>query len=179
MATKRPSKFASLSPHARALRKQKVLRRMAEHGCLAFAARESNISLTTLKNWRRDDAEFAEQLENARAEAAEGLELEARRRGVDGIERPVFHRGKIVGHVRDYSDSLLAMLLRGSNPAKYGNRPSDVNVFSQTNIQHQQNEPGAPHVEIGPERQAMLTRLRMILLEACPESRADTGTRPI
>ncbi|MCB9852655.1 MAG: hypothetical protein H6819_06140 [Phycisphaerales bacterium] len=127
--------------------------------------------MSTLKNWRRADAEFAEKLESARAEAADTLELEARRRAVDGVERPVFHKGEIVGHTREYSDSLLAMLLRGSNPAKYGNRSSDVNVYSQTNIHNQRNEPGSPQVEVGPERQAMLKRLRSIIWEACPESR--------
>ncbi|HRW52646.1 MAG TPA: hypothetical protein P5081_07145, partial [Phycisphaerae bacterium] len=120
MAVYAPSKFTSLSPHARALRKKKVLRRVAAHGCFAIACREAGISATTLKNWRRADPEFAEALEVSRAEAAELLEMEAHRRAVKGVKEPVYHQGKVVGHVRKYSDALLTTLLKGANPEKYG-----------------------------------------------------------
>jgi hypothetical protein len=47
------------------------------------------------------------------------LESEARRRAVDGVDEPVFHKGRICGTVRKYSDALLMFLLRGNAPEKY------------------------------------------------------------
>ena len=47
------------------------------------------------------------------------IEQEARRRAVDGYDRPVFQGGKLVGVVRVYSDQLTAMLLRGRRPQIY------------------------------------------------------------
>ena len=44
---------------------------------------------------------------------------EADRRAVEGVEKPVFWRGKTVGHIREYSDSLLALQLKANNPDKY------------------------------------------------------------
>jgi hypothetical protein len=44
------------------------------------------------------------------------IEQEARRRPIDGYDRPIFQGGKKVGVVRMYSDQLAAMLLRGRRP---------------------------------------------------------------
>jgi hypothetical protein len=41
------------------------------------------------------------------------IEQEARRRAVEGYDRPVFQRGELAGLERVYSDMLLALLLRG------------------------------------------------------------------
>jgi hypothetical protein len=44
------------------------------------------------------------------------IEQEARRRAVEGYDRPVFQRGELAGLERVYSDMLLALLLRGRRP---------------------------------------------------------------
>ena len=49
-------------------------------------------------------------------------EDEADRRAVEGTLRPVFHKGNICGHVREYSDSLLAIQLKAGNPDRYADR---------------------------------------------------------
>ena len=50
----------------------------------------------------------------------EALEDEAFQRVVEGMEKPIFQKGKQVGVVRQRSDRLLAFLLAAFGPAKYG-----------------------------------------------------------
>ena len=55
----------------------------------------------------------------AREEACDALEAEARRRAVEGVRKPVYYRGEIVGTVKEYSDTLLIFLMKGAMPEKY------------------------------------------------------------
>ena len=55
----------------------------------------------------------------ARLQAAED---EAFRRAVEGTEEPVYHKGKVCGSVRRYSDGLLTLLLKAGDPDKYADR---------------------------------------------------------
>jgi hypothetical protein len=47
------------------------------------------------------------------------MEEEARRRAVEGTKKPIFYRGQVVGHIRDYSDVLLMFLLTAHRPERY------------------------------------------------------------
>ena len=49
-------------------------------------------------------------------------EEEADHRAVDGVEKPVFQQKELVGHVTEYSDSLLIAQLKAGNPEKYADR---------------------------------------------------------
>ena len=49
-------------------------------------------------------------------------EDELHRRAVDGYEKPVFQGGYEVGRIRQFSDSLLALLLKANKPDKYADR---------------------------------------------------------
>lgn len=71
-------------------------------------------------NWRRDDPAFAARWAIAKQMAGDLLEEEADRRGRDGIEVPVFHRGKACGTKRKFSDRLLFARLKAERPAAYG-----------------------------------------------------------
>ena len=46
------------------------------------------------------------------------------RRAVEGVEQPVYQLGKLVGHVREYSDKLLELYLKSHAPEKYMDRQS-------------------------------------------------------
>ncbi len=66
--------------------------------------------------------------EEAREEAADHLEDEARRRAVDGWDEPVYGSGGTgvgtveVGTIRKYDSTLLIFLLKGARPEKYRER---------------------------------------------------------
>jgi hypothetical protein len=59
---------------------------------------------------------FAQAYSNAMEAGTDLIEQEARRRAVEGYDRPVFQRGQLAGLERVYSDMLLALLLRGRRP---------------------------------------------------------------
>ena len=52
----------------------------------------------------------------------DAFQEEAHRRAVQGIEKPVYQGGRLVGTVREYSDTLLIFLLKGLRPERYKER---------------------------------------------------------
>lgn len=80
------------------------------------------VSNRTAYNHRDRDPGFARDWGLAVRMHRAPLELAAYRRGVEGIEEPVYRYGKQVGTRRLYSDALLKMLLAGDKPRKYGRR---------------------------------------------------------
>ena len=56
---------------------------------------------------------------DARVEACDLLEAEARRPAVSGVRKPVYYMGDICGTVRECSDTLLIFLMKGAMAEKY------------------------------------------------------------
>jgi hypothetical protein len=69
--------------------------------------------------WRALDAAFAARWTVALQMASDLLEEEADRRGRDGFDVPVFHRGRTCGAKRRYSDGLLLARLKAVRPEAY------------------------------------------------------------
>jgi len=80
---------------------------LAREGDPAFARIEVGISDQTVRKYRRKDADFDAACEDALHSYRKRFIDELVRRGVDGVEKPVFQNGVIVGHVTEYSDKLL------------------------------------------------------------------------
>ena len=94
-----------------------------------LASRESGLSRADVMSLRESDAAFSRAYDDAIGQAAELLEAEAWRRALDGVPVPLMSGGKLVLdgsnspiQVRRYSDSLLALLLRGCKPEKFSTR---------------------------------------------------------
>ena len=93
----------------------------------AWAAQIDTASVYAWRNKseasRRDDGsyvdDFALRWEQAFKDGVDVLEDAAHRRGVHGVERPVYQGGVMVGTVTEYSDTLLALSLRGKRPDRY------------------------------------------------------------
>ena len=68
----------------------------AEIGTITHAAMRAQVDRTTIYRWRDSDPVFAAALDEADLMAAERLEQEARRRAVEGVEKPVWHKGQMV-----------------------------------------------------------------------------------
>ena len=62
-------------------------------GTVTEACRASRIGRRTVYDWLADDEHFARAFDGAREDAADLLEAECRRRGVDGVVEPVYHHG--------------------------------------------------------------------------------------
>ena len=89
---------------------------LAESGLVTSAARAAGIDRSAVYRYRDAHPDFAEKWEHALETAADHLEAEAIRRGVDGWEEPVYQGGQMVGTIRKYSDNLLIRLLSAKRP---------------------------------------------------------------
>ncbi len=70
---------------------------------------------------------FNQKFREARLRNVDKLKEEAIRRAVDGIDKPVFYKGEIVGYERQYSDGILMRLIE-ANDDRYKRAGSQVNV---------------------------------------------------
>lgn len=102
--------------------KKQFLELFIDTGHIADTCRKLNLHRRTLYHWRVNDPEFMEQFKLAEFVATTILEDEAFRRAVQGIPKPVYQGGKHVGDITEYSDMLLAMLLKARLPQRYKER---------------------------------------------------------
>jgi hypothetical protein len=83
------------------------------------AAEKAGYTVEGVRNWRLREEDFRKRYEEAYECGTNAFEDEVRRRGYAGVNRPVFHKGEVVGHIREYSDSLLMFLLKARKPEVY------------------------------------------------------------
>ena len=95
---------------------------LAECGILSQAAEAAGVDRATVWRRRQDDAEFSAACDQAIDMAADKLEAEARRRALEGVEEPVYQAGQLIGTKTVYSDSLLALLLKGRRKRVFAER---------------------------------------------------------
>jgi hypothetical protein len=119
MANHLPNYYTRFTPKKREL----FLDALAKTGNVQKAAKSAHTTPKTAYNYRHADPDFAAAWAQALDAAYDiVLEPEAMRRALDGVERPVYHQGKKVDTIREYSDTLLIFLLKGGRPAKYRER---------------------------------------------------------
>lgn len=71
---------------------------------------------------RKEDPEFEEAYQDARADGDDVIRAEIKRRGVDGVKVAVYHDGRVVGHKQTYSDNLLMFLAKSRMPTEFGDK---------------------------------------------------------
>ena len=98
------------------------LRQLRGHGLVNTAATAAGVTKRAIDRLRLNDAEFDYACECAIEAAADELELEARRRAVDGIEKGVWYQGEEVGTELHYSDGLLTTLLKAKRADEFAER---------------------------------------------------------
>jgi hypothetical protein len=103
-------------------KKHAFLTAFAECGNISTASKLSGIARSNHYDWMQNDPDYPKLFIDADKEASEKLEAEARRRAVNGVDKPVFYKGQECGAVREYSDTLLIFLLKGALPEKYKER---------------------------------------------------------
>jgi hypothetical protein len=89
---------------------------------IASACRAAGYAVPSVYRWRAGNSAFATRWAEALTLAAELLEEEADRRGRDGFDEPVFHRGRQCGTKRRFSDGLLLARLKAVRPHDYRER---------------------------------------------------------
>lgn len=117
--TKKPSKRVA---NRTAFRKDRFLSKYLRYCAIGKAATAAGISRRQVDRWLTSDSKFAADFKDAQKEALEILEMEARRRAVNGVNKPIFYKGEKCGAVKEYSDTLLICLLKANAPEKYRER---------------------------------------------------------
>lgn len=102
----------------------------------AVACKEADLGYTTVHQWRRDDEEFARAWDDAAEHGIDLLEQEARRRAYEGVDRPVYQGGEMVGVVREYSDTLMTVLLKGRRKRVFSERIEHGGADGAAAIEH-------------------------------------------
>lgn len=115
-------------------RQLEFLSYLADSGLLTDACSLANITASTVRKYRKRDTNFDNACKLAIERSSDKLEMEARRRALEGIDEPVFYQGDVVGYVRKYSDSLLQFLLRGNRPEKFRENSTTVNNINGVSI---------------------------------------------
>ncbi|MEA3002311.1 MAG: hypothetical protein QOH81_1099 [Sphingomonadales bacterium] len=108
-------------------RKAAFLAELSRHGISTRAARAASPHspspsgcLSTFKDERQRDAEFAAAWDDALDMARAEVEHEIYRRAQEGVDEPVYggkYREQVVGTIRRYSDRLLELRARALLPA--------------------------------------------------------------
>ena len=110
------------------LRKQRAfLAAFCRCGGLSKSAQIAGIVLSNHYNWLHEP-EYKAAYAEAQAIAGDYLEEIAWRRAADGVERPVYWQGKVVGYITEYSDGLIKFLLKGAKPTRYRD---NIDITSQ------------------------------------------------
>lgn len=109
-------------------KRAEFLRLLANGHTVKHAAAAVGLARGTFYKLRDRDEGFKAEWNEAQEAGTQTLEQEARRRAVEGVKRPVYQHGALVGHVREYSDTLLIFLLKARRPEVYRER---MDVTSQ------------------------------------------------
>jgi hypothetical protein len=99
--------------------RERFLKHLAQYGNVSKAAVAAGVSRKYVYTQREADAEFSQAWADAIDQAGDVMEAEAWRRAVKGTKKPVYQSGALVGHVQEYSDTLLIFLLKAARPDKF------------------------------------------------------------
>ncbi len=103
-------------------KKVEFLADFRQHGNITTACETVHIERNTYYRWMEHDERFALGVNVALEESIDRMEKEALRRGLVGVEKPVYQGGREVGKIQEYSDTLLIFMMKGARPGKYRER---------------------------------------------------------
>ncbi len=101
-----------------AKKRETFLSMLAEGWSVTKACRAIGISRRCAYDHRSADADFAAEWDAAWEEGGDVIEDEMLRRAVEGVEKPVYQGGVLVGLVQEYSDTLMIFALKGRKPGE-------------------------------------------------------------
>lgn len=104
------------------------LKLLAREPNVSKAARGAGLQPSACYARRARDAEFRREWDEAINEAVDVIEAELHRRAVDGVEKPVYFKGEVVGYVREFSDPLMALYVKRWRPEYRERSTVDMNA---------------------------------------------------
>lgn len=150
-------------------RQQEFIERLAETGSVRAACRAMGVNDTTIYRLRRhpEADSFRKAWEAALDIGIAKIEDVAMDRAMNGVEVPVYHRGKLVGSRRVYNDRLLMFLLRNRAPERFAvdaaRRPNAIGQNEMKRMKKQWRKEWEAE-EYGPENeQEVLDNIDVII----------------
>lgn len=95
---------------------------LAKTGQVTHASDVAKIDRRYAYRLRESDAEFAERWDQALETYADAIEAAAYQRAVEGTDKGVYYLGDLVATEKQYSDSLLALMLKAKRRREYGDQ---------------------------------------------------------
>lgn len=99
--------------------REAFLSALREGASVSAAAKKAGVGRSTVYEWRNADDDFARAWDDAYETGTDAIEDEAKRRAVEGTDKPIFYKGAQVATVKEYSDTLLMQQLNARRPEKY------------------------------------------------------------
>jgi hypothetical protein len=99
-----------------------------------LAATAANVSMKKVSSWRKNIVGFREVENEAFRDASDALLASAYARAVHGVLKPVYQQGHLVGFVREYSDKLAEVLLKGMKRDMFAPEPEKGSTTNNTII---------------------------------------------
>lgn len=93
-------------------RQESFLSALSAGASVVDAAKAAGVGRWTPYKWRRADTAFKARWDAAIATSLSVLEREATRRALEGVKKPVYRGGELVGHTTEYSDAMLQFLIK-------------------------------------------------------------------
>ena len=115
----------------------RFLRELARSGSVSAACRASGLARRTVYNWREADADFRTHWYAALGRGVARLRDEAMERAMVGRETPVWHDGRIAGHVPVPDSRVLWKLLQSLQAETYGPGAADLQMTNDRATEHQ------------------------------------------
>lgn len=124
-------------------------------GNVRASCQAAGIDRSTAYKAREKSPEFAAAWDTALEEAVDSLEAAAWTRARDGVQRtePIMYQGQKVGEkvLREYSDTLMTILLKAHRPEKYRERfdiqIKDARSRAETAVEQVMREAGKTRAE--------------------------------
>jgi hypothetical protein len=113
-----PFIVGELHPDAK---KNALLNYFAQFACITHAADAAGLDRSTHYRWLEEDKSYEEAFKLAKLIARDNVHMELNRRGMYGVEEPVFQGGKKVGSVIKHSDALMTLLHKFHFPEVHKN----------------------------------------------------------
>lgn len=93
---------------------------LAKTGQITHACDVAKLDRRNVYRKKESNAEFSERWDQALETYADALEAAAYRRAVEGTDKGVYYLGDLVATEKQYSDSLLALMLKAKRRREYG-----------------------------------------------------------
>lgn len=117
------------TPKARRDWKTPFLAALADGSSVKCACLKADVARRHVYRTRETDPAFALAWDDASEDGTDVMEDEAKRRAVEGVEKPIFHQGVEIARVREYSDALIKFLITARRPDKYREAKGDTNII--------------------------------------------------